>query len=609
MKEIQITAANQEKALRLAQEQLAADAEVDLDSIQLEIKQVGKKSGFLGIGRKFIYQITVKDGLLSKREEGILDIVTTELGIDGTFRIKITAQGIFLWVTPPEEPGKPVSYERIKQALEEKEIIEIDWPTVQEAIHEGNNQWEKIAPRLPERDRDAEVAVKISQDQLSAHLNYYPALGGKKLTAAEIIKILNENRVVFGVDQDKINELVKKDLKLESVLIAKGKPPEQAKDAELVYHFDDKKKSIGTKREDGSIDYYDLGLINNVQPGDILVSKQPPEPGIPGKAVTGEEISPPPPKDKELPGGKNVERRDDQTLVAKILGQVVVDGNRINVLPNYEVNGDVDLSTGNIDFVGNVLIKGNILEGFIIKASGNVEVRGHVFTSDIDAGGDVIIQKGFVGKNKCHIKAKGNVNVKFVENGTIESEKSILVSDAIMHSQITVAEKLEVTKNKGLLVGGVIRAGNSIEANIIGSHLATATILEVGIDPQLKNKMGELEEVIKKDRSSLNKSLKAIEILIKLRSEIGTLPEDKNLMLIRLQSTANRLQEDIDRKKLELENFEKKYDKIDAGRIVVNKKIYPGVKISIGKSHYNVYNALNRTCFIEEEGDIRQKTI
>ncbi|QTL96980.1 DUF342 domain-containing protein [Iocasia frigidifontis] len=605
---VRVTASNQKKALELAREELAAklETELEVNIEQLEVRQVGKKGGFLGFGAKKVYQITFNEEGLSQREEEILDMTTEGLQMDGAFEIRVADEGVLLKVIPAEGEGDPVKYQAVKVALEKKEIVQIDWQLVQEAVHEADDEWIKIAPRLPELDKDAELKIEISDDKLRAFISYFPPLGGKELSTDDIVRILNEENISFGIKEEKITSLVKRDKEVENLLIAEGRPPVEGSDAKFIYHFEKNKESIGTKREDGSIDYYDLGIITNVNPGDVLVTKEAPQPGKPGKTITGEEIQPPEPKDKELPGGKNVERKDDNTLVASIAGQVVVDGNKINVLPIYEVNGDVDLSTGNIDFVGNVVVKGNVMEGFKVKASGNVEVNGHVFAAHIDAGGSVIIKKGFVGKNKYHIHAQGDVQAKFIENGIIKTEQSLIVTDAIMHSQISVGKSVEVTQNKGLLVGGLTRASNLIEANIIGSHLATATQLEVGIDPELKNKIKELEEDISETKVNLDKSLKALDILEKLKKQTGSLPQAKQLMYVRLQSTTNKLQDAIDEKKAQVKQLNEKFDNVDGGRIIVNRKIYPGVSISIGKSQLNVYNPMNATSFIEREGDITQ---
>lgn len=600
---IKVVARSKEEAMELARKELAIEG-----NVALNIVEVGKKGGLLGLGGKKVYEVSLQEGL-TQREKDLLALVSDGLDVDGTFKIKVADDGVFLKITPPEGRGDPVSYQLVRLALEKKEIVQIDWKAVQNAIHDATGEWVLIAPRLPELDRDGKVRVEISNDKLRAYISYTPALGGKELSAEDIIRILKENQVVYGIKEDRIYRFAEKPTQIDNFLVAEGTPAVPGKDAEIIYHFEKKKESVGTQREDGSIDFFNLGLITNVNAGQVLVTKKEPVPGIPGKTVTGEVIEPPVPRNRELPGGKNVEKRDDNTLVATIAGQVVVEGNRISVLPVYEVNGDVDLSTGNIEFVGNVLVKGNVMEGFKVKASGNVEVWGHVFGATIEADGDVVIRKGFVGRNKAHIHARGSVQVKFIENGIVKADKDIIVSDAIMHSNISAGEMVQVTRNKGLLVGGVTRAGRLIEANIIGSYLATSTELEVGIDPELKNRLKEMEEEIQKSRLNLDKTLKAIDILEKLKKQQGELPEEKRLMLLRLQATATKLQEDIGKRKLEYDEEKSKLDETDKGRINIYKMIYPGVKIVIGKSAYNIYNTMNRTSFIEEEGEVRQITL
>jgi len=80
-------------------------------------------------------------------------------------------------------------------------------------------------------------------------------------------------------------------------------------------------------------------------------------------------------------------------------------------------------------------------------------------------------------------------------------------------------------------------------------------------------------------------------------------------MLLRLQATATKLQAEIDKKKMNYDEEKNKMEETDRGRINVYKTIYPGVKMVIGRSAYNIHNTMNRTSFIEEEGEIRQITL
>ncbi|ACL70412.1 DUF342 domain-containing protein [Halothermothrix orenii] len=604
---VRVTAPDEKKALEIGKKELEAKTGQVVAVDKLKVTLVREKKGFLGLkSRKNVYEVTYEEEESIEQKEELLDMVMENLGIDGDFRIRVSDNGIFLRIIPPEGEGDPVHYHDIKTALDKKEIVEVDWQSIQEALNKQSEEWVKIAPRYPELDRDAEAEVEISRDKLKAFMSYKPPLGGKDLTIDDLHDILKESGVVYGIKEDKLIEILEEDEPIDKVLVAEGEEPTPGIDAELVYHFETREESVGTQREDGSIDFYNLGLITNVKPGEVLVTKIDPQPGEPGKTVTGEELPPPKPRDRELPGGKNVERKDDNTLVATVSGQVVKRGNKVSVLPVYEVKGDVDLSVGNIDFVGNVYVRDNVLEGFEIRADGNVEVRGHVSAANIECGGELIIHKGFVGKNKSRIKADGNVRVKFVENGTIEAGKNIIISDAAMHSRLTAGRKIEIKEKKGLLVGGICKAGKELEANIIGSVLATDTRLEVGVDPMMKERLKKIKKEIEEAEMNITKTKKALNIMEQLKKQRGQLPQQKEIMYDRLTKTVKKLESMIESKERIYKQLEEKIANKTRGRLVVNQKIYPGVKIAIGNSQYNVHDEMNRTCFIEDEGEIRQ---
>ncbi|MFW6030234.1 MAG: DUF342 domain-containing protein, partial [Halanaerobiales bacterium] len=441
-KVLNIEAKDRSEAISLAVAEFKKVLKKDkLDKSNVSIRLLEKKKGlFLFKSSKKTYEV-IYDDSISKADEQFLELAMDSINLDGKFRVKVVDDGIFLKVTSPQGKGKKINYSDIKVVLEEKEIVEIDWQIVQETLEEANGQWQLIAPRKHELDREAELRAELSNDKLKAYLSYSPCLGGKKIEVKDIINFLNEEGISFGIKEDKLKEIIKNRQKVEKVLIAEGIDPVPGKDARLVFHFEKNKESIGTKRDDGSMDYFNLGLITNVEPGDVLVNKEDPVTGEPGTGVDGETIEPSKPKDVKLPKGKNTELKDDYTLIAKDAGQVVInDRGKVEVLPIYEIRGDVDLSTGNIDFVGNVKINGNVTEGFKVRADGNVEVRGNVSIADIDAGGNVIIHHGFVGKNKSVIRAKGDVKVKFVENAKIITDKNIYVTDAVMHSKLTAGD-------------------------------------------------------------------------------------------------------------------------------------------------------------------------
>ena len=64
---------------------------------------------------------------------------------------------------------------------------------------------------------------------------------------------------------------------------------------------------------------------------------------------------------------------------------------------------NIDNSTGNINFNGNVIIKEDILNGFALKTTGSVEIKGAVEGGFIQCDGDVLVRQGIQGYNRLVI--------------------------------------------------------------------------------------------------------------------------------------------------------------------------------------------------------------
>ncbi len=605
-KSVKVEAAGKKEALNKGQRLLEEKNSRDIAKEKLTIELIKKGKKILGIfgNRDNLYEVQIsEDEILEDEFEDIVENVA----INGDFKLNVHPEGIYLKVFAPEGEGEKVPFQEVKEELMAKKIKEVNQEKLKETIENAEGKWEKIAPRKPELDEDAEINIKIGSDDFRAFLDYEPALGGIKATLGKIKDKLKEAGVVYGIKEGKLEQLIDHRVRQKDLLIAEGKEPEPPEDEELVYHFEDKKESIGTEREDGTMDFYNRGLITNVSPGDTLVSIKEAKSGKPGYKVTGEEIPPSEPKTIELPSGKNVrEVEEERKVVSEIEGQVVKDGKRVNVLPIHEVKGNVDINTGNINFVGNVVVKGDVEEGFQINAGGNVEVRGHVFAAQIESGGEVIIKKGFIGKEKGKIEAKGDIKVKFIENGHVKTEKNIIARDAIMHSNLNAGEDIIVKEKKGLLVGGKCQAGHHIEANIIGSAMATKTILEAGVNQKSRERIKEINEEIEKAKQNLLKTKRAINTLEKMKRKTGKLPQDKEIMYQRLVKTNKKIEQSISRKKDEKEELEKTLQNVERGKIKVNDKVFSGVKFIIGNSQFNVHNELRHSSFIEDEGEVRQ---
>lgn len=127
--------------------------------------------------------------------------------------------------------------------------------------------------------------------------------------------------------------------------------------------------------EHNRVDYSNLDFIHNIEKGRPICRIFPPVEGRPGKTVLGKEIPPNPVKPAAVPKGRNTELSEDgRTLIAASPGHVEFTGRSFQVKPVMEVPGNVDFSVGNINFLGDVHIHGDVLSGFTVRAMGNIVV-------------------------------------------------------------------------------------------------------------------------------------------------------------------------------------------------------------------------------------------
>jgi hypothetical protein len=161
------------------------------------------------------------------------------------------------------------------------------------------------------------------------------------------------------------------------------------------------------EEQGGRVDLLDRGKISSVEPGEVLAYWHPPVEGEAGINVFGATVKPRPPKRARLSAGSGVRLMEDGTVaVAEIAGRPCWDRGRLCVRPELIIPSDVDVSSGNIEFIGDVIVMGDVKDSLVVKAGGMVEVRGNVYNARIIAGGNVVIHRNLI----CgHVSVGGDI--------------------------------------------------------------------------------------------------------------------------------------------------------------------------------------------------------
>jgi len=456
----------------------------------------------------------------------------------------------------------------------------------------------------PKEVIDSEYEVTISADKMEAFIYVHPPVGGKEINKEDVYKALEDNNIKSGILHDEISKLVNDHIYARRVLIAKGKPAINGEDAKIEYKFNVSQDKTIFIAEDGKVDYKELSLIKNVNKGEVLAVLIPSTKGSNGENVHGIEIKARDGKQIIMPKGKNVEVSEDGLqLISLIDGEVKIVENKISVFPVHTVQGNVDNSTGNIRFLGKVVVKGNVLTGFNIDADGDVEVFGVVEGAIINSRGSIILHRGIQGMNKGKLVCEGDLIAKFIENSNVHAKGNIQ-TDAIMHSTVYCGKKLEVQGRKGLIVGGEIKASDEIRAKIIGSPMATITEVEVGVNPDVRKKYESLKQDKVKKSENMVKLTQAVDVLTKL-SKKEELSSDKRELLNKSIILKLQTQKALDDLEKEIKEIEEYIEDISNGKIKVENVVYPGTKITIGSSSMYVRDQIKYVTFYRASGEIK----
>lgn len=363
----------------------------------------------------------------------------------------------------------------------------------------------------------------------------------------------------------------------ENILMAEGRPPQDGADGYFQPAF--KGLSSGAVLKDGRIDFMERGAAESVQEGQVLGRIIPPKRGETGVNVFGEELMARDGQPFKLSIGEGVKAAEDgQTYLATTAGVLVYSKAKLSVTDLYTVDKDLDYSVGNLRIdKGSVQVAGNVLEGFSIAAPGTVFIGQVVEGANINAGGDVVVRGGLAMGKKGLIKAGGSIFAKFALHATLVADGDVDIG-VITDCDITAEGKITCLRDKGAIVGGVLRSSKGVEAKEVGSELGVATHIVLGV--QVK----QSEELLA-ERKSLKEQISKISTALGAGSPKDILrrtPESKRQAVTELIKALIRLSESLDEVNRKIQEEQKLARKALQATLKAQKAIYPGVSITIG---------------------------
>lgn len=576
-----------------------ADASVQLDTkianLQYEIIEKGS-DGFLGLGKKHWRLRIYQDPATVKRSsnlasDGLFDDIDSEDAVinqnrDGMFYVRHFKSDIALKVILPVGNGLEIELRDVLAEVKREDTIEYDEDLIKRLVKQGTeNQYVTVGQYKHSSAGDVVIGVEVSKDEMVGCIVVSPPSGSGSEASKEMIRrALNSQGVVEACyDDEKITAFVDHPVYNEPFEVAVAIQPVDGHDAYIQYNFETDPKKLKPKiSETGQINYKEQNQIQNVIAEQPLAQKIPAERGKGGKTLFGRYLEAKNGKDIQIQLGANVKLdTDGVTIKAEIDGEVMLVNGKVSVHPVKYLDA-VNVKTGDIKFVGTVIIKGSVEEGYKVEAT-NIEVNGIVDKSRLEATGNIIVRQGIFGKGEGVVKAGKSLWAKFINDTTVEVEENVIVYDSIVNSNITAMKNIVVRGKKAQIIGGHLLATEEICAKKVGSPGGgTETILEVGIDPRAKKRLEELQTMqakSTKEYENCDLDIQTLEQQKKLRKK---LPQEKEEKLQSLKERCAQISTELEEMTKEINSIQSHLRDLKAvGKVKVESNVYAGVKVYV----------------------------
>jgi len=526
---------------------------------------------------------------------------------EGLLTIKADSEGVWLAAISDD-----FTLATVVNFLRAKGVRKYDEKIVEEFARQKNRTSQKIASRDQHEEKISLIVVNLSKDSMSASVAVEPPFFTNPWpNEPEILESLGRKNITFGIDREAIKKIIGMKLADEHVVVAQGKPPRNGEHARIEFFLDpDKPPEVDSEAE--KIDHRDRSVFINVKKDDHIATKHPATQGENGMTVTGAEIKAVPGKDIQFPIGSGLSVSSDGLLLtAAIEGRLLRKDNKVSVLPELEVKGDVDFGVGNIDFTGSVRILGSVREGFNILAGGNVEIREVVEGARVESASDIVITGGIRGMGKCRVIAAGNLTAGFADQAYIRSGGEIKIKNSVLHSDVAAHNIITVLGGKKpQIAGGKIQAGVEVVCHTLGSEMGTKTEVVVGLPPQQAERRKELQGLLAQHKENIDK-LEVNLSFLKKQEQAGALDENKRALMVTATKSKFKLQAAFKSAQEELQELESLLEMVKSKGIVRVKDIcYPGVTVTIRGYTYVVREAFKFAAFVfdSSEGEIKVRS-
>ena len=450
---------------------------------------------------------------------------------------------------------------------------------------------------------DAVPYIHISSDACEGYLFIFPPINQvKDIEIESINQVIADKKIKYGINKQLIEEVIERRDYCKIIKFAQGKQSQNGIDGAIIHLIEINNDATYVEDNQSNIDFKNLNNIYNIKKDTKICKIINPTDGTDGITINGNILKAKAGNMPSLPIGRNThisEDEDGKYILASIDGYLHFEYDKYNVDNRLYIDNDVDISVGNLDFLGDIYIRGDVKGGFKVQATGNIYVDGIVEDSILISGGNITINQGVNSNNKGSLESKGNIRSKYIENCKVICSGNI-ISGSIINSNVCCNGSIFVNQDKGVIVGGCVNACNEIEAKVIGSKANIETLISLGKSHESIDETSRLEKELLESNATFDNISKNIKFLQSI--------SNKNKPQIKL---LEQLQEQFDLYDIKIKQINKNITETNNKSVdlhncnVKSRVVFPHSIIEIGNSRYRVMDTSFGAIFrLDNNGDV-----
>lgn len=452
------------------------------------------------------------------------------------------------------------------------------------------------------------IDVSISDDRMKATMYLYDP-GEEAYTVPELINVLRSKRIVIGIKAEALMDAVNNRIYDKEIEVAVGKELVPSQEGYYDFFFDTEEHRRPVVREDGTTDYGAVGRLANVNAGDRIALYHPATLGESGYDITGVEKVAKPSKEKPQLRGQFI-RFDENTkeYFATKSGKISLRDSNVEILDVHEINDNVTLIQGKVEFFGDLYIHGDVENGVTIRAGRNIVIDGTVGAANISAGGDIILQKGIQGAGKGKVSARGNIFSDFIEYAKVEAGMDVY-ANSIINSDVSTQGSVIVSGSHGSIIGGDTYGLKGITTNEAGSASEVKTTLNAGFKEEEYEKYLDLVNKEKTVSSKLDNVVDEITVLFKASAKAHAITKAQKSAILLLNEKKIVFQNEIEQIKEAKADISSKMARGMGAAIIVRGDVFRNVIIKIDTATQYIWKAEAFVKYICKNQIIERKTV